>query len=282
MASVNTRKHPNGLDYIEIDTPLCYGRIFLQGAQIDSFVPKGKAPLLWVSPADDYLPGSGIRGGIPVCWPWFGMHANEGWPQHGFARTRLWQLERTHISNERVELSFVLKLSDEDKDYWPHDTEVRLDFVLSDSLKVSLINRNLSEQNVTLTQALHSYFPIGDIHQLRATGFAGSQYIEFGEGPYAQVEDEVRFERETDRVYTGLSELQKLHTPNGTILVSREQSHSAVLWNPWIDKSKRLARFQEQDYLSMVCLEAANVLEDKLVLGPKQSHTLTTEIRWQE
>lgn len=280
MGSVTTKKHANGLEYVDVNTPLCKARIFLQGAQIDFFEPVGKSPLLWVSSADDYQPGSGIRGGIPVCWPWFGMSDNPDWPQHGFARTRIWALESVQMKNQAVELKLTLKINDEDKLYWPHDTRVEMLFTLTDTLTVSLKNTNLSDYPVSLTQALHTYFPIDDIHQLKASGFAGSKYIEFDEGPFKQNSDDVLFGKETDRVYTDLAEVQQLHTPKGTIAVSRENSHSAVLWNPWIDKSQRLARFNSNDYLSMVCLEAANVLEDKLTLAPGETHVLTTKIAW--
>ncbi|WP_428636623.1 D-hexose-6-phosphate mutarotase [Shewanella sp.] len=281
MGSVTIKKHPQGLEYVEVDTDLCQARIFMQGAQIESFQPKGQAPLLWVSSADDFQPGSGIRGGIPVCWPWFGMHENPQWPQHGFARTRLWQLDAVQMQDQAVELKFSLTVDDADKQYWPHQSRVELIFNLSDSLSVRLVNTNLGETPFSLTQALHTYFPIEDIHQLKASGFSGANYIEFGEGPYTQDGDEVRFDRETDRVYSQLGDCQLLHTPNGTIEVRRENSHSAILWNPWIDKSKRLSRFNDKDYLTMVCLEAANVLDDKVTLAPGESHTLATHIRWQ-
>ncbi|MFV7783150.1 D-hexose-6-phosphate mutarotase [Shewanella marisflavi] len=281
MGSVTIKKHPQGLEYVEVDTDLCQARIFMQGAQIERFQPKGQAPLLWVSSADDFQPGSGIRGGVPVCWPWFGMHENPQWPQHGFARTRLWQLDAVQMQDQAVELKFSLTVDDADKQYWPHQSRVELIFNLSDSLSVRLVNTNLGETPFSLTQALHTYFPIEDIHQLKASGFSGANYIEFGEGPYTQDGDEVRFDRETDRVYSQLGDCQLLHTPNGTIEVRRENSHSAILWNPWIDKSKRLSRFNDKDYLTMVCLEAANVLDDNVTLAPGESHTLATHIRWQ-
>ncbi|MGL4938158.1 D-hexose-6-phosphate mutarotase [Shewanella sp.] len=282
MGSVTTKKHANGLDYVEINTALCQARIFLQGAQIDHFQPTGKPPLLWVSEADDYQPGNGIRGGVPVCWPWFGMSTEAGFPQHGFARTRIWNLSSVAMRNQWVDLRFDLKISEEDKHYWPHNTEVSVLFSLGDTLSISLVNTNLGKQTVSLTQALHSYFPIEDIHQVTASGFSGAKYIEFAKGPYSQNTDEVQFDRETDRVYTELAPVQLLHTPQGIIEVSRENSRSAVLWNPWIEKSKRLARFNDNDYLTMVCLEAANVLEDKLELAPGETHSLVTHIRWKD
>ena len=280
MGSVTTKKHPNGLDYVEVNTDLCQASIFLQGAQIDYFKPANKAPLLWVSEADDYQPGNGIRGGIPICWPWFGTSPIEGFPQHGFARTSMWSLASVKMRNQLVDLIFTLKITEDNKQYWPHDTEVSVLFTLGETLSVSIVNKNNSEYPVNLTQALHTYFPIEDIHQLKATGFDGAKYIEFGKGPFKQDYDEVSFNRETDRVYTDLGLTQQLHTPNGIIEVSRENSQSAVLWNPWIDKSQRLSRFNDNDYLTMVCHEAANVLEDEVQLAPGDSHTLTTIIRW--
>ncbi|MGL4472938.1 MAG: D-hexose-6-phosphate mutarotase [Shewanella sp.] len=281
MASITTKTHANGLEYVDIDTALCSARIFMQGAQIDQFQPKGQAPILWVSSADDYQAGNGIRGGVPVCWPWFGMNTTPNWPQHGFARTRLWDLQSAEVEKDVAKLTFVLTISEQDKQYWPHDTQVSMVFELSERLKVSLINHNTGLETVSFTQALHTYFAIDDIHQLQASGFSGSEYIEFAKGPYQQQGDTVSFDKETDRVYTKLGPQQLLHTPNGTIVVKRENSQSAVLWNPWIEKSTWLSRFNDDDYLTMVCLEAANVLEDKVILAAGETHCLTTEIYWQ-
>ncbi|NRD73609.1 D-hexose-6-phosphate mutarotase [Shewanella sp. VB17] len=280
MSAITTKKHANGLEYVNVDTPLCQARIFLQGAQIEFFQPKNQAPLLWVSSADDYQAGYGIRGGIPICWPWFGMHSNPDWPQHGFARTRIWDLTSTQILESGVELNFTLELNEEDTRYWPHHTQIAIQFILNNTLTVSLINTNLSSNTVKLTQALHSYFPITDITTLKAKGFEGAKYLEFGEGPFKQHNNEVVFNKETDRVYTELGQIQTLETPEGIIEVSRKNSRSAVLWNPWIDKSQQLSRFNAEDYASMVCLEAANVLEDAVILAPHETHTLTTQIRW--
>ncbi|WOT06607.1 D-hexose-6-phosphate mutarotase [Shewanella youngdeokensis] len=280
MGSVTTKQHPNGLDYIDVDTPLCKARIFLQGAQIDTFIPVGKKPLLWVSDANDYQVGTSIRGGIPVCWPWFGQSSTADFPQHGFARTRVWTLESVNMFDDTVEIKLTLPITTSDKHFWPHNTKVEMLFRLSETLSVSITNTNQGDYTVSLTQALHSYFPVNDIHQLTASGFHGANYIEFAEGPFEQLSNNVNFTCETDRVYTQLKQTQMLETTDGIIEVSRDNSHSAVLWNPWIDKSKRLSRFKDDDYLSMVCLEAANVLDDKVTLAPNQSHTLTTHIRW--
>jgi len=280
MGAVTIKKHVNGLQYLDVNTLHCTARIFLQGAHIDAFQPKGEKPLLWTSAANDYQAGCGIRGGVPICWPWFGAHATAGFPQHGFARTSLWDLDSVNEYDDALEITLSLSISDDNKPYWPHHTGVAVCFRLSDTLSISLININHGDSDVSLTQALHSYFPIGDIHQLQASGFKGAKYVEFAQGPYPQSQDHVLFNAETDRVYTDLGSVQQLHTTDGVIEICRENSASAVLWNPWIDKSQRLSRFNDHDYLSMVCLEAANVAEDKITLAPNTRHTLTTHIRW--
>ncbi|MBR9727802.1 D-hexose-6-phosphate mutarotase [Shewanella intestini] len=282
MGSVTTKSMANGLQYVEVDTELCQARIFLQGAQIDQFQPKGQSPLLWVSAADDYQVGNGIRGGIPICWPWFGQSEIADFPQHGFARTRTWSLSSVNMQNQLAIITLSLPINHADKQYWPHDTQLKVVFELGTRLKVSLVNTNNADYPVQLTQALHTYFPTSDIHNTQVDGLAGSQYIEFGQGPFKQPHNQVAFTKETDRVYTNLQPQQIISTPEGNIIVNRDNSHSAVLWNPWIAKSQRLSRFNDNDYLSMLCLEAANVLDDKVLLQPGDSHTLITEIFWQD
>ncbi|WP_299002252.1 D-hexose-6-phosphate mutarotase [uncultured Shewanella sp.] len=282
MGSVTTKMHNKGLEYIDIDTQHCQARIFKQGAQIDYFKPKGQPPLLWCSRDNDYQIGSAIRGGIPICWPWFGMHTNSDWPQHGFARTQMWQLQEVNMNETEVKLLFTLTLDDNTQKYWPYRTQLSAEFRLSDSLSLSLINTNLDDKSITFSQALHSYFPIGDIHQFSATGFGQAKFIEFNQDPIKQVQDSLVINQETDKVFTQLSPVQLLHTQKGIIQVSRQNSQSAILWNPWIEKSTRLSRFRNDDYLSMVCLEAANVLDDSVTLAPNETHRLTTQIRWQD
>ncbi|GGI77232.1 D-hexose-6-phosphate mutarotase [Shewanella gelidii] len=282
MTWLQTKQHDNGLTYLEVNTALCQAKIYLQGAQITEFKPSNQASLLWVSSANDYQPGISIRGGIPICWPWFGQSTQENWPAHGFARTKLWHVEASLLEHDIAIITLALSPQEFDCEYWPYKTQIRVKFELGKSLRVSLINQNLDTQAITLTQALHSYFPIDDIHQLKARGFLGSDFIEFAKGPFNQESDTVRFDRETDRVYANLPPVQYLESTQGTIEVRRAQSQSAVLWNPWIEKSKRLSRFLNQDYQQMVCLEAANVREDSITLAPNEQHTLMTEIRWKE
>ncbi len=277
--SVSIEQSNTGLEFIKVAGSKCDAKIFLQGGQITEFIPKNKKPLIWVSKNETYQEGASIRGGIPICWPWFGTHKNDGWPAHGIARTSLWQADEVHESDEQITISLKLPMKLVNTEYWPHQSALIVEFVLTDKLQVRLTTTNLSNAAFSYTQALHTYFPTSDIKSTFVDGLQGSQYIEFGEGPFAQGE-QVKFARETDMVYTEAGSSQNIHTPEGVINVSRENSSSCVLWNPWIEKSKRLSNFADDEYLTMLCLEAANVLADEVTLEPKQSHTLVTTISW--
>ena len=277
--SVSIEQSETGLEFIKVASSKCDAKIFLQGGQITEFIPKNNKPLIWVSKNETFQEGVSIRGGIPICWPWFGNHENQDWPAHGFARTSLWQADAVHEDDEHITISLNLPMKLVNPTYWPHHSALKVEFVLSEQLQVRLTTTNLSNSPFRYTQALHSYFPTSDIKHTHVEGLQGAQYIEFGEGPFAQ-NAPVEFTRETDMVYTQAAKQQHIHTPDGIINVSRENSSSCVLWNPWIEKSKRLSNFADDEYLSMVCLEAANVLEDNVTLEPKQSHTLVTTISW--
>ncbi|WP_046004157.1 D-hexose-6-phosphate mutarotase [Pseudoalteromonas rubra] len=278
-ASVKLARTESGLEYFDVNGPLCQAKIYLQGAQITEFIPAGQKNLLWVSEDETYLEGQSIRGGIPICWPWFGVHAEPDWPAHGFARKQVWRAERVEEDESAIRIVLSLPMVSIDRTFWPHESSLTVEFVLSDQLEVKLTNTNTGSETFSLTQALHTYFPTPAIAQTRVDGLQGAQYIEFGEGPFTQ-DEVVTFARETDMVYTQAPEVQIIETPDGKIEVGREHSSSCVLWNPWIEKSKRLSNFRDDEYHTMLCLEAANVMDDAVTLAPGESHTLTTKICW--
>ncbi|MCF2910351.1 D-hexose-6-phosphate mutarotase [Pseudoalteromonas sp. DL2-H2.2] len=278
-ASVKLARTESGLEYFDVNGPLCQAKIYLQGAQITEFIPAGKKNLLWVSEDETYLEGQSIRGGIPICWPWFGVHAEPDWPAHGFARKQVWRAERVEEDESAIRIVLSLPMVSIDRTFWPHESSLTVEFVLSDQLEVKLTNTNTGSETFSLTQALHTYFPTPAIAQTRVDGLQGAKYIEFGEGPFTQ-DEVVTFARETDMVYTQAPEVQVIETPDGKIHVGREHSSSCVLWNPWIEKSKRLSNFRDDEYHTMLCLEAANVMDDAVTLAPGDSHTLTTKLCW--
>lgn len=268
------------LEYLQVDTPYCRAKIYLQGAQITEFIPCDKPPLLWVSEAEPFLAGKSIRGGIPVCWPWFGTHPSADFPAHGIARTALWRVETINEQADSTRITLSLPPSQMDEKYWAYHSALKIEFILSTQLIVRLSTTNLDNRTINFSQALHSYFPTSAIAQTTVEGLANTPYNQFGQD-YRQDEKLIHFTQETDRVHTSTPKTQLIHTPEGIIKVEKENSTSCVVWNPWVEKSKRLSHFYDHEYQHMLCVETANVEDDTVTLQPKQTHTLACIISWQ-
>ncbi len=266
------------LEFLEVNAPFCQAKIYLQGGQIVSFIPKGKPDLLWCFNEAVFLAGKSIRGGIPICWPWFGAHEQADFPQHGFARTAQWRAEEVNESKDQIEIVLSLPSKLIPEALWPYKTNLEVKFFLSDSLHIELITTNLDSQPLEFSQALHTYFPTSSIHHTHVSGFDGCEYVEFGE--IKMQTGDIHFTEETDRVFDHLNQKPVITTPEGQIALAPINSCSAVVWNPWIEKSKRLSHFANEDYQNMLCVETANVREDKVYLEPLQAHTLGVKLSW--
>ena len=257
-----------------------------QGAQILSYRRHGQPPLIWLSDQAGYLRGQGVRGGVPVCWPWFGdlqrnppavqaMVQGEA-PFHGLARTLDWQLLEVQEAAEQLTLSFALELPD-GLPGWSHAASVRLDIQLDDGLQLRLTTRNLGSTPLSISQALHSYFAVSDIRQVRLRGLDGCSYVETLEDwAVRQQQGDLHFSGETDRIYQGLpSRLELLDAGwQRKLILDSSGSGSAIVWNPWIDKSQRLTHYDADAWQGMLCIETANVLGDCIELAPGGHHEL--------
>jgi len=257
-----------------------------QGAQVLSYRRFGEPPLIWLSDQARYLRGQGVRGGVPVCWPWFGdLQRNPpavqamvqgAAPFHGLARTLDWQMLEVREQADAVELSLGLGLP-VGLPGWPHAASVRLEIRLADDLQLKLRTHNLGDTPLAISQALHSYFAVSDIAQVRVRGLDGCGYIETLEDWAPRVQQgDLHFTGETDRIYHGLPATLMLEDPQWQrrIVLESSGSSSAILWNPWIDKSQRLSHFAEDAWQDMVCIETANVLDDHVLLPPGAEHVL--------
>lgn len=263
-----------------------------QGAQVMSYRRGVSAPpIIWLSPEEDGQKGRPIRGGVPVCWPWFGALARnpmdvqgqyngEEPPQHGLVRQLEWQLGEIEETDASVELTFDAPTSFAD---WPHHSTLRLRVRLDHALHLDLFTTNDGDIPLPLSQALHTYFRIGDIHQVHIDGLGGCRYLntlESWEDEHLQV-DAVRFTAETDRIYMDVpGELSIIDPVFGRrITLESRGSASAVVWNPWIDKAARTPQFPDDGWQEMLCIETANVMDDRLLLKPGQMHQLGVTLR---
>ncbi len=276
-ASVTLREMKPGFPVLEVSHPRCTGSIALLGAHVMEWTPSGQRPVLFMSAAARFEEGQAIRGGIPVCWPWFG--GRDGLPGHGFARLRFWELVRAEDSAAGVALGFRLR-GDGDLG-WPHPFELSLSVSLGEILTVNLEMKHFGDTTVEITAALHTYLSVGAIEQTRVEGLAGSHYLDSLDAHRRKSQEgAVTFDREVDRVYLANGAVQVVDPVwHRTLDIEKSGSRATVVWNPWIEKSKRLADLPDDAYHDFLCIEAANTGGDVVKLAPNGTHMLGQVIR---
>ncbi|KAA1175068.1 D-hexose-6-phosphate mutarotase [Marinobacter salinexigens] len=272
------------LEALEVHHPLFRATLFVQGAHLAHFAPREHTDWLWLSSEARYEPGRAIRGGIPICWPWFGDPArnppevrkriNTG-AAHGFARTALWKLEDVRENAHEVEISLSQDANEDFSEVWTGRALALITFVFSvKGCQIALTTTNLGTSPLAFSQALHTYLPTPDIERTRLLGLGQSHYIDTLENwEYRTQEGPVYFHGETDRIYeTG--ESLTVVTPLGSRKLTSVGSDSTVVWNPGPDKAARLSDFPDSGWKTMLCVETANAASDYRVLNEGQSHTL--------
>ncbi|WP_205342619.1 D-hexose-6-phosphate mutarotase [Denitrificimonas caeni] len=263
-----------------------------QGGQILSYFPDiEQPPLIWLSDCAEYQQGQSVRGGVPVCWPWFGDIQRNPYalqkmttadaPFHGLARTLDWQLLNSSADSHSVQVCLQLDAS-KGLASWPHAATVQLHVELGERLTLRLDNHNLGAQPLAISQALHTYFAVSDIHQVKVQGLEGCAYYETLE--QWQLREQVgalRFSGETDRVYLQVPEHLQIVDAGWQrrIHLRTQGSRSAIVWNPWIAKAHTLNGFASHAWQQMLCLESANVLDDYVLLAPGGRHRLQLELQ---
>lgn len=256
--------------------------VYLHGAHVASFRTAEHGELLWVSDKAVYAAGKAIRGGVPICFPWFGAHPGDAkLPAHGFARTREFRFEGSELHGDSVVAEFSLGSADVPRELFPHAFTARLRVSVGRELSLAFEVENGGEQAFDYELALHTYLGVSDVRQVQVLGLAGASYDDKVSGARAVVEGDapLRFGGETDRVYTSTARVT-VDDPgrNRRLIVDKTSSSTTVVWNPWIDKAQRMADFGDDEWPSMLCIEAANVSPHAIRLLPQSRHTTTTII----
>lgn len=269
----------------------CHGSaiVALHGAHLLSWVPTGQRDVFWLSPHALPEPAA-IRGGVPLCWPWF---ARQGVPatarQHGPARNVAWQLSAIHISHDA---QIQLSLSPADQDVPGSELalaapglQVSLDITLGETLSQTLHTRNLGPLPFTLTQALHSYFAVGDARQISVNQLTGLRYHDRLRDLAQDVQQTpLALANACDRTYYPAPQPSQRYTLVDPVWQRRLQidthgSQSLVVWNPGPDGARQLADVPNEGWRDFFCLEAANAGLDEVTLAPGAEHRLQQTLR---
>jgi glucose-6-phosphate 1-epimerase len=255
-------------------------RVALQGAQVLDWLPTGETTsVIWVSDAAVYQTGKGVRGGVPVCWPWFGA-GETGKPAHGFVRTKLWSVEASGISDAGVWLRLFTQDDDASRALWDQAFKLSLTVTLGASLGIALTTNNTGDSDFAISEALHTYFAIGDVDRVQVTGLDGVHYLDkvLDMTEHTQTGD-VAIVGEVDRVYVNTTSETAIvdATLGRDIIISKTNSRATVVWNPGSEKEKGFADMNTGDYRKMLCVESGTAGGDVVRVAAGASHTLSVD-----
>jgi len=261
-----------GYPVFEIAHPTCEARVALHGAHVMSWKPVGAEEVLYLSPDAVFEKGKAMRGGIPICWPWFSKHpVDPSQPSHGLVRARFWDLLDASEDASGVSLRFGIHAG-----IWHAEVEVRA----GKDLVIALDSKNDSNAPIMVSGALHTYLRVSEIRQVRVLNLDKSAYLDTtGVTEMRTQKGDVTFEGEVDRNYESTSSILLLDPlSRRTLRIDKRGSPSTVVWNPWTEKSVALSDLPDDGYRHFCCIEAA-ILNDKAqMVMPGSAHTLMTRI----
>ncbi len=277
VSGLHFEQGTGGLTRAVVNTSIASGEIYLQGAHVTRFQPRGHSQVLWMSELSYFESGKPIRGGVPLCFPWFGPNSKDpSTPAHGLARTAQWDVvDATSTDDGGIAIELTTAIHGFKLNY-----RVQFGQSLQLSLNIELPSGSVEAQS--FEEALHTYFTVGDIHQVAIEGLESYAYVDKVGGLVQRpaTQESIRFLSETDRVYLDTNSNCTLRDPSlkRVITVSQAGSRSTVVWNPWIDKSARMTDFGDNEWTGMVCIETANVGNQSITLQPGQMHQMVARI----
>lgn len=286
-AEVGFSKPENNLFFLTVSNKYANAKICLYGAHVTSFRPHNSKEILWMSPDSSFEVGKPIRGGIPICFPWFGPHKTDSKkPQHGFARLMNWDIiETDNIPNGETRIRLQLCSSEATKAYWPHDFLAELILIVGQTLDVSLKVTNPSDEPFEYTCALHSYFNLSDIENITIEGLQGVKYHnQLEPGEFIQESPKLVIQQAETRHYHNTEATCVIEDPifKRKIQVAKTGSKITTVWNPWKETCTKINDMPDDAYQTFVCLEAVNAFDDVISLAPHESHTTSAMIGLKE
>jgi glucose-6-phosphate 1-epimerase len=267
-----------GLVKISTHSAAATGELYLHGGQVTAWRPAGALEVLWVSRHSKWQDGNPIRGGVPICFPWFGPNqANSGAPFHGLVRARAWQLESVVNTAGEVTVTVSTKEDASTRRWWPHNFRLRQHVTFGVNLAMRLEITNTGSTPVVAQEALHTYFFVGDVRQVTVHGLEGVRFIDeidaSGEGTQPEP---LKVTMEIDRLYLNAPNKTELRDPvlRRLIRIRTGNSSGTAVWNPWIDRARSMIDFDDDEWQRMICIETCNVANFALRVDPGQQHTM--------
>ncbi|MGJ3507613.1 D-hexose-6-phosphate mutarotase [Enemella sp. A6] len=253
-----------GLPKLDIDVPGGTAELYLQGAHLTSWIPTGHDPVLWVADHAEFAEGKAIRGGVPLCFPWFGPGPDGNMrPSHGFARVTPWRVISAARNGDTVSVTLEFTHADAvgrpGHELWPADFRARYRVDVSDTLTMTL---EVDPPTPQAQAALHTYLQVGDVRRVQVEGMDHQDVIDKVTGDTGTHHGMVTFEGETDRIFQTANEAV-VHDPvlGRKIVIEKSGSPQTVVWNPGADRAAALPDMGDDEWTGFVCVEAANLVQ---------------------
>ena len=281
IESANVVEGNGGLLAIAIAKDGVEGEIYLHGGHVTRWKPESTDEVLFLSNLTNWSAPKAIRGGVPICFPWFGPKLDQPTaPQHGFARTREWKLVRIEEASDGLSVEVSDSSDENTRSLWPYEFKIIHRVTFGPRLKMELEVQNTGAEPFTFEEAQHSYFHVGDVRQVSIRGLDGMTFLDKVEARKKQQHGDIAFSGEMDRIYLDVTGSASIEDPvlKRKITVSKYFSNETVIWNPWVEKARALTDLGNDDWLKMVCVESCNLRENAIRLEPGQSHILRTEV----
>jgi glucose-6-phosphate 1-epimerase len=280
LAEINAGN--GGLPRVAIQTPTAAAEIYLHGAQVTSWRPAGSEEVIFLSKQSQFAAGRAIRGGIPICFPWFRNKADDPKaPSHGFVRTKAWQIDSIDGAGDTVTVTFSTASDESTRAWWPHDFHLLHRVTVGAVLEQKLVMSNTGATGLQFEEALHTYYRVGDAAAVRITGLEGVHYLDNTDNNREkQQTGEITFTGATDRAYMDTTHAVEMEDPvlHRRIRLVKGHSRSTVVWNPWIEGAHSLADLGDEEWRSMACVEGGNIRAFAVELAAGQQHTMKTTI----
>ena len=272
-----------GLSKVRITCPEAVGEMYLHGAHVTSWKPVGGEEVLFLSSQSRWEHGHAIRGGVPICFPWFGGKTDDPKaPAHGFVRTNAWHLESIAQVGDAVTVTMFTESNDGTKRWWPAEFRLVHRATFGSELSLELVVTNTGRTSLRFEEALHAYHRVGNIGKTRVRGLDTVHYFDKTDSNRKKMQHgEIVIVSETDRVYLNTRDAIELEDPvlRRRTRVTKENSRTTVVWNPWVQKAHSLSDFADDEWMQMICIETSNISDFAVDLAPGQQHKMKALVR---
>jgi len=275
-----------GLSRVNITNPVAHGEIYMHGAHVTSWRPAGGEEVFFLSTESRWEQGQAIRGGVPICFPWFRGKAHDARaPAHGFARTRVWQLESISETGAGVTVSMFIESDAQTQRWWPGEFRLVHRATFGSDLRLELVCTNAGKTPFRFEEALHAYNRVAEVSDVRVQGLDGGRFLDNMDSNKEKVQfGDVTVTRQTDIAFMGTTASVDLVDPKmrRRIRLQKKNSSTTVVWNPWQEGASKLRDLGEGEWKQFLCVESSNIIGNAVTLAPGQEHTMSAVLSMEE